>query len=1402
MRKGLENPNITGTVRESLKAALQKAEQELADKIRGQAAVERLQGNIERAKPTFEGKSGDEVLAEMRGSTAPKKAPSDIKQFSWANYPLSKKFMPKHQQRVVSDMGEERESILGDVEAMLAKIPRSQENNDDPIVFAHYFYGQSDWFVLEYLPDRENSDYDRFFGFAILNGDSQMAELGYMPVAEFANSNRVELDFYWKPKPLSEAKSNADPEMWGKKKKEVVVDPPKPKEKDENGIVELYFPKASKLDDLGDYKEQFWVRGYDTERANIVKELVLDKSGWDEISNNLIESREDWNDENDKPIGGTYSDDARLEGKSLEQIFNDKKLIQIYRDAAVTNVVKVLNKDTGETFYVNTEGYNYARYVGFDKAPERSKKEEPEPQPEPQREQEQSVVTPAVLPSDCAVTRNLKQNGIEISFKKQPSDAKIAEVKAKGFRWSKFQKLWYVRYTDALHKWALDFCQGTENSDNPATIGLPDTNERLITLAAVTKGGKVPQNLLKSEIAAGKLEFAKYKQFNSMTDSTDYVSSDKLEWQPATMDSNDFDIQDLKRGNVNDHWTNSIRLEDDGKISYGNLYFRYKNTVPGYDYSPKEERQKIADQKRIETQALQAAAAKVVDLTAEKYWVPFNRKPVKGDFKIDTPLKIEDLLGQGEIDAVAEYDGYKIVGKLKVENKVTMTMMVVFGSGKKEIRSDVFEFTAEPGTATPSYIASYIPFRKKENGDQSDFPGWKSKSFPTSVWESIIFAVKEAIYEREKMNEKGKTERGRKIHEGKMKGALLRVSAYKKVFLDYEAQNPGALRKVTGQSQEEWDQMISYWRNELGLIPKVQANVLTDNTAFETAINDIDTEVDGSKQPTPMKEMVKPIFERGIDGDNRFIEILMELGGIGKNDAIEVFQWYKKDNLIKRDPGLLVWKPAHGRVLDKDFILGILNGLKKNSNIGTILGKKRSLTLPNGEKHEAQYAVVELDSILASHDEETFADTPGYPKNAAGNNLNDRNYATDKAAQQLVEDYAQNLDPDLVLSLTSTPEGTPIITENGIVVSGNNRTMSMKLARKRYPERWKYYQSALKNELPTFFIYDEAAIASMKAPVLVRIDYDFGDLTTTNMAKYNASSMKAKSPVDKAVELSTTLREQALCETRIPDILNEFDTLSEFYASVSATQRMVKALQQCSVFNEQDVAAYVDKGMLTEDGKTLLETVLAALILQPNTLRTANRDGVRALRQAVVNALPALLANKSLPSERTLVPLINAAIDQQAAFVASGLSYCDFIMQGNLFGESETDPRVFALNRLMVSGQKRFRDAITKYSENQKGQQGTSMFADQSVSPQEAFEAFIFKSLSAADQECIVNWNKRRTDAPTMPAPKVETEKPADDLTVLKTRLKLLEKRLPTLEGEQKTIIQTRIKLLRKKTGQ
>jgi len=133
-----------------------------------------------------------------------------------------------------------------------------------------------------------------------------------------------------------------------------------------------------------------------------------------------------------------------------------------------------------------------------------------------------------------------------------------------------------------------------------------------------------------------------------------------------------------------------------------------------------------------------------------------------------------------------------------------------------------------------------------------------------------------------------------------------------------------------------------------------------------------------------------------------------------------------------------------------------------------LYGKKKPLTLPTGEKRMAQYVIVDLDEIKASHNEETFADTDGYPLNSVGRNINDRNYKNDTAAQQTVMNIAQNLDADKLIEYSTGVSGTPIIDKSGIVVSGNNRIMSLKLAAKKYPDQYKNYVETLAREADTF----------------------------------------------------------------------------------------------------------------------------------------------------------------------------------------------------------------------------------------------------------------------------------------------------------------------------------------------
>jgi len=90
----------------------------------------------------------------------------------------------------------------------LKNIPRLYETEtietDDKIVYAHFFIGGSDWYAMEFDGD------DTFFGYAVLNGDTQNAELGYFLLSELSEINikgfEVDRDLYWEPKKFSEVR--------------------------------------------------------------------------------------------------------------------------------------------------------------------------------------------------------------------------------------------------------------------------------------------------------------------------------------------------------------------------------------------------------------------------------------------------------------------------------------------------------------------------------------------------------------------------------------------------------------------------------------------------------------------------------------------------------------------------------------------------------------------------------------------------------------------------------------------------------------------------------------------------------------------------------------------------------------------------------------------------------------------------------------------------------------------------------------------------------------------------------------------------------------------------------------------------------------------------------------------
>lgn len=421
-----------------------------------------------------------------------------------------------------------------------------------------------------------------------------------------------------------------------------------------------------------------------------------------------------------------------------------------------------------------------------------------------------------------------------------------------------------------------------------------------------------------------------------------------------------------------------------------------------------------------------------------------------------------------------------------------------------------------------------------------------------------------------------------------------------------------------------------------------------------------------------------------------------------------------------------------------------------------IKGKEIQISMPNGEKHDAVFAIVDLDKVVASHNEENFHSEALYPKNAQGNNINDRNYKDDPSAQKAVMDYARELEPERLVTTSRTPSGTPIITVDGFVVSGNNRTMSLKLAAKQYKDNYREYVDYLIDEIEAFgfkpftvssfevmgtvkgytfrFIGGEKESVTFSRPMLARIDYDFKEYTTQELAKYNKDTKKAERPVDKAIKLSNILRENSRCEEIIADITGQFDTFSEFYGDLNAPKKLAKTLIDCDLLTLQELPAYFSEKTFTETGKEFVENLLASLILDRDALLASEQPGTKVLREKIVTSLPILMKNANL-KEGSLKNHINDAVIFQQKMKASGSSFVDFIRQHDMFGE-KYDRKTVYVNRLLNEGKFIFKDAIEKYNQSVIQNEGESLFGDKPT-VDEIFDRFIVGNINLTEQRVI-----------------------------------------------------------------
>ncbi len=181
-------------------------------------------------------------------------------------------------------------------------------------------------------------------------------------------------------------------------------------------LIRIAVPRLNKVDTIDQCLSQLETRDYDLDWAEVTETVGLSCNAWNEFMGNLLEDR-DWL----AGKGGcnswafTDEDDDRdyFKLSSAEQ--------KLWKDTAYLLVVAVV-APTGQTIYIDPQGFNYARYVAFSAAglPEGKTREElrreavKAEQLEKLKELAERIANPPAVPVDHGLRflwNGIKHNG-------------------------------------------------------------------------------------------------------------------------------------------------------------------------------------------------------------------------------------------------------------------------------------------------------------------------------------------------------------------------------------------------------------------------------------------------------------------------------------------------------------------------------------------------------------------------------------------------------------------------------------------------------------------------------------------------------------------------------------------------------------------------------------------------------------------------------------------------------------------------------------------------------------------------------------------------------------------------------------------------------------------------------
>lgn len=364
---------------------------------------------------------------------------------------------------------------------------------------------------------------------------------------------------------------------------------------------------------------------------------------------------------------------------------------------------------------------------------------------------------------------------------------------------------------------------------------------------------------------------------------------------------------------------------------------------------------------------------------------------------------------------------------------------------------------------------------------------------------------------------------------------------------------------------------------------------------------------------------------------------------------------------------------------------------QKFVNAPRLVGNKRTRMLPDGEtKIKGHYEIVPAESLTPSHDvNNDYKKSEGFPTDAEGRTVNDRDYEHDKAAQQNTDQIARKYNGMAI-------EQVPVVSDEGIVYDGNGRTMAGQKAAKEGTDV-EYINDLLENAENFGFTREQIEQSGIEHPRLVLVTDERLPYDTATFSKFNRNEKKTQSNTEQAVAKAKTLTSD-----EVGAIVAEIEgngSLDAFFNNSKAINDLVKTLVDKGIIGQNEVAQMMDSPeRLSAQGREYVKNLLLGSIFKPETIRMLGIDST--VKNKAINAIRSVMDNVKL-GEFSLRDEIDQAIQLLYEARQGGNKVDTLLRTPDMFGE-DAAKRYSSISQMMALALEGkvadFRDLLDEYN--------------------------------------------------------------------------------------------------------